>query len=161
MGFITTRGERLRGENVSAAATNPNDFAIYDQSLRGSNVASGATLAVGGPEEFFHVTGGSTTSFYNTTFLQSGKEIVLYFESALTLNHNAGSPPGGTVPFVLLSGANAAVTAGQSLMLRYDVSPPRMLQIGGTVGAGSGVASVSAGTGISITGTGTNPIVNN
>jgi len=167
MGYVTSDGEKLRGEAVTAAATDKFHFPLYDQSLRGADITSAAGGVIGGAgaEEYFHVNVATTTiTYYDTTFLLDGKEIVLYFVGNQTLVHNGSSPPGGTVLFDLSAGVSASVLNGQTLILRYDATLARMVQIGGTVGSSGGapgVLSISAGPGISITGTGTVPVVNN
>jgi len=157
---IITRGENIQGGNVSAASLRKDDFQINEQHLHGLDIASGTTLAPAGPQEYFHVTGTSTTSFYNNAFLLDGQQVVLYFVSALTLNHNAGGGGVSQAAFVLSSGANASVAAGQSATFRFENATNKMVQVGGVLGSSSGVVSVGAGTGISVT-AGSNPIVSN
>lgn len=55
---------------------------------QGSNIASTATLTIGS-DKFYHVTG--TTTVTGATSNPAGQEVILIFDSALTLTHNATS----------------------------------------------------------------------
>ena len=159
MGYVFTKGEKIHGVNASAAAAVATDFPIFQQSLRGADIAS-AAIVTPGIEDYFHVTGATRVNFIGTTNLLPGRKFLLYFPSSLVLGNNAASPPGGTVPMQLLAGADTTTGAGGKAWFVYDDAVGAAIQVAG-VGPGAAVASVSAGPGISITGTSTNPIINN
>ena len=146
------------GQVSTAAAAVATEMTIYQQFLRGADIASSGTIALG-IEDYFHVTGTTQINFLSTTGLLDGKQFTLYFSAVLLLAHNAASPPAGSVRFVLSDGINIVTAAGDTATFRYDAAANAAVQVAG-IGLAP-VLSVSAGTGISITGTSTAPVINN
>ena len=157
MSRIFTNGNRIRGDNATAAGVLATDFPVYQQFLKGADLASGGTITPG-IEQRFHLTGTTPVNFIGLTNVLDGREFAFYVTAGVTLNHNTASPPVGTAPMKLITGANTAVPIGRIVVFQYDASVGACVQVSGT---NDGVLSVSAGTGISITGTGANPVVNN
>ncbi len=134
---------------VTAAATS-DDATSMRQFLRGSDIASATTIALAGPEQFYHLTGTTTVNHISLTdgsgvSILSGREFELYIATGLTLNHNAGSPPAGTLPMFLSGGANRTLAAGAVIRFKYDATLVCMLECSNnTVSAGGTVTAVTA-----------------
>src|ERR1041384_5257787 len=77
----------------------------YQNVTRGADVASASSvvlplsLSTPTPGDFFHLTGTTTCNHVTIANLVDGYAFEFYFAGAITINHNAGSPPAGTVPF--------------------------------------------------------------
>lgn len=89
------------------------------QMTKGSDVASASTLTFSGGNSF-DITGATAGDHITTTNWQAGSEILLQFDSNPVINHNTGSPPGGTAAILLAGAANFSTTAGDTLSLWYD-----------------------------------------
>lgn len=146
---MRTRGKRIRGGALTAAGVLSTDFPILDQFLLGSAIAAGTTIAPGGPENFFPVTGGGSVSFVATANLIAGRDVEFRFVANTTLVHAAASPPAGTVPFLLAGSANYTVVPGivNILRFRYDATLGAMIQVGP-----SGASAPIPGPGIGVAG---------
>lgn len=70
---------------------------------KGADIASAAALALGADANYFHVTGVTTITSISSR--NAGEIIILEFDGAVTLTHNA-------VSLILLSGANTTTQAG-------------------------------------------------
>ena len=82
----------------------------------GAAVASAGSLMLGTDGNIFTITGTTTInhipSYHNHVFL--------VFAGALTVTHNAGSPPGGFAPILLQGSTNLTTAANTVLELIYD-----------------------------------------
>ncbi len=86
---------------------------------KGGDVASATTLTLSGGNSF-DITGTTTINHITTSNWQAGSEILLQFDASVTVTHNAGSPPGGTVPLLLSAAGNMSATVNDTLSLWYD-----------------------------------------
>lgn len=76
--------------------------------FKGADIASAATITPGTDGNLFHITGITTITAIAT--LQAGSIIVLVFDGALTLTHNATT-------LILLNAANLVTVAGDVVVL--------------------------------------------
>jgi len=166
MGFITTQGLRLHGENNTAKSQSLTDFTIQGEFRRGPDIAASAALIPSYPGDYFHITGAGLTTIFRIDAggVSDGQHVDFLTEAPKVLTHNS-APSGSERPMLLIGGANVTTTANTIYTFRYDTSLGAsgawvMVNYPAVPGT-TGVASVTAGTGISITGTGTNPVVNN
>lgn len=101
------------------------------QQAKGADVASGGTVTLGEDGNVFAITGTTACDYMTTTGWQAGSVVVLMFGTSVTINHNTGTVPGSTAPFLLSGAANFSATANDSLTLCYDGTSWR--EIGRTV----------------------------
>lgn len=106
------------------------NFRVRIAENQGAVVASGGTLTLGTDGNYFHVSGTTAVNFLTTTNWQAGVRVELYFDGAVTVNHNVGSPPGGTNPFQLVGAVPLAAAAGSKLSLRLDSTLSRWVEVG-------------------------------
>lgn len=83
----------------------------------GADVASASTVTFTGGASWT-VTGTTPLNHVTVADWSASSLLILTFADALTVTHNAGSPPGGTVPFLTRDGANINTTAGMTLIFR-------------------------------------------
>lgn len=168
MSAINTRGEPIHGIATTAAGTAVNDFTIFDQFLRGIDIASAASITLPGPEDYFHLTGTTAVDFIATSYtgpvpLLTGRKFWFYCTGAAVLHHNTGGPGAGFVPLLLSTGADKALAAGTAIQFVYDAALAAMVELGNagvTSGGGGTVTSVNQGPGIRITGTTSVTVIN-
>lgn len=87
------------------------------QGNKGSNIASSGSITLGSGN-FFHITGSSTINEIAETGWRLGSVVILHFEAALTLAHNATST--GATPLYLIGEANLSVAANTPISFVYD-----------------------------------------
>jgi hypothetical protein len=91
------------------------------QFLKGANVASAGTITAaptGG--QVRTLTGTTPVDFITTTNWQAGSPLILIAAAATPINHQTGSPPGGTAAITSNTGANFTMVAGRAYPLVYD-----------------------------------------
>ena len=62
--------------------------------IKGGDIASADAITLGTDGNTFDITGTTTVNHFNTTNWAVGSVVVLHFDGALTLTHNAGSLSG-------------------------------------------------------------------
>lgn len=92
------------------------------KTAKGADVASASTLTLGGDGNSFDITGTTTINYITTTGWPAGSRVLLQFDGALTVTHNAGAVPANTAAIKLAGAANFAATADDVLELWYDGS---------------------------------------
>lgn len=156
----TSRGRQIHGESVSAVATTSTDFPIYDQFLKGADVAVASTITLPDTRDYWHVTGnGGSISFIATTratgqALLDGVAFELFAESLVVLVDAAGSPPGGTVHLLTGMSSNTNIPAGHVARFRYDVAKSAMVlvSLGPSAGFSLPADQVAVGNGTTLVG---------
>lgn len=99
------------------------------QTKMGANVASASTLTLGADGNVFPITGTATINHVTVADWQAGSPFDLLFSTSLTVTHNAGAPPGGTVPILIDGAANFSATANDILRCVYDGTVVRAQRI--------------------------------
>lgn len=111
IGFTTNSVRRFTLNSTRAL------FAQRINANKGADVASAGTITLGAGGNAFDITGTTTIDYLTTTNWQNGSMVVLQFDASVTVNHNTGSVPANTKPFLLAGAANFAATAGDTLTL--------------------------------------------
>lgn len=89
------------------------------ETAKGADVATGTTVTFTDGNVFV-MTGTTTLNHMTIANWQAGSTIRIKLSGNVTVTNNAGSPPGGTVPFQLAGAANFSGTANDWLTLTYD-----------------------------------------
>lgn len=93
---------------------------------KGADVASGGTVTLLNGGNYFDVTGTTAIDFITVSGQSgipnwtAGSIIVLQFDGAASVNHNAASPPAGTAPILLQAAGSFAAGTDDTLTLVYD-----------------------------------------
>ena len=87
---------------------------------KGTDVASAGTLTLGNDANSFDITGTTTINYITTLGWRTGTLILLQFDGALTLTHNAGSVPANTAAIQTRLGVNITTKAGTYFLGWYD-----------------------------------------
>lgn len=87
--------------------------------VKPADVASAGTITLG-QGNFVDVTGVVAISYITKTGWTSGSIIILQFDSAPTLTHNAGAPPAGTAALQLAGSVNFGASSGDTITLAFD-----------------------------------------
>jgi hypothetical protein len=96
----------------------------------GTSTASASQFTPPTDGQFVHVTGTTSIDFIKWQgIFDDGDLMWLYFESALTLNHNTGSPPAGFRSLKLTGAANASMAAGSKILFVYDAAQTLMVEL--------------------------------
>jgi hypothetical protein len=106
---FATNTEVLTG-TVTAKAVDP--AKLGSLWLKGANIASAATITIG-DGRYFHVTGTTSISDIDWTIATDGREVVLVFDGALSLTHNATT-------LILPTGADITTAAGDVAVFIQD-----------------------------------------
>lgn len=88
---------------------------VKQQMSQGADLASASTLALLADGNTFDVTGTTTITGISSAYSWNGRTIILKFDGALTLTHNATT-------LILPGGANITTSAGDSAIFRQDAS---------------------------------------
>lgn len=83
--------------------------------IKGGDIASADAITLGTDGNTFDITGTTTVNHFNTTNWAVGSVVVLHFDGALTLTHNAGSLSGAEANILLSGDSNHTTTAGDIL----------------------------------------------
>jgi len=149
---LATTTEVLTGTDTTLAVTPDALAALWEQ---GSNIASAGTISVG-EGGYFHVTGTTTITDIDFATDKTGRKVILVFDGALTITHNA------TTLILPLSGGSLVTVAGD--MLEFvsegsDVVRCTRYERSGVTGTGNTVRGLSPNlTGVP---TATTPAVDN
>lgn len=111
--------------------------------IKGQDLASGSTLTLGTDGNTFDVTGSTQISFITTSGLRLGHVILLKFEGAPNLNHNASSPPANTASLLLAGDVDFPTSAGNIIELWYDGTNWREITRNTSSGTGGGSSAVA------------------
>jgi len=87
---------------------------------KGIDVASAQNLLLNPAVGFTRVTGTTQIDWFRVTGRRPGSRFAILFAGALTLRHNIGSAPAGSVSLNLPGAANLAVTANSVRNFVYD-----------------------------------------
>lgn len=110
---------------------------------KGADVASASALVLGYRGNMFDVTGTTTVNHINTINWKSGSRILLQFDGALTVTHNAGSVPANCAAIKLQGAGDLTTAAGDRLELTYDGTD--WIETGRAIVAGIGATDIAAG----------------
>jgi hypothetical protein len=83
--------------------------------IKGSDVASGDAVTLGFGGNTFDITGTTTINHINNTNWVVGSVIILHFDGAVILTHNAGGLSGNEANILLSGDANFTSSAGDAL----------------------------------------------
>ena len=83
--------------------------------IKGSDVASGDAVTLGFGGNTFDITGTTTINHINNTNWVVGSVVILHFDGAVTLTHNAGGLSGNEANILLSGDANFTSSAGDAL----------------------------------------------
>ena len=83
--------------------------------IKGSDVASGDAVTLGFGGNTFDITGTTTINHINNTNWVVGSVIILHFDGAVILTHNAGGLTGSEANILLSGDANFTSSAGDAL----------------------------------------------
>ena len=83
--------------------------------IKGSDVASGDAVTLGFGGNTFDITGTTTINHINNTNWVVGSVVILHFDGAVTLTHNAGGLTGNEANILLSGDANFTSSAGDAL----------------------------------------------
>ncbi len=111
--------------------------------LKGQDVASASTLAIGTDGNTFDVTGAVQIDYISTKALRPGHTILLKFEGAPNLNHNASSVPANTASMLLSGDVDFPTSAGNIIELWYDGTNWREITRNTSSGTGGGSSAVA------------------
>jgi hypothetical protein len=121
---IVTASDSLRFTATTIDMEGPVKLSGRLLGAKGSNVASASTITLGSGN-FFHVTGTTTINEMTETGWTNGSQVILFFESALTITHNASSS--GATPFWIEGGSNLSVSANTANTFVLDGTYWRMI----------------------------------
>lgn len=96
-----SNAQTLTGTSTGVAVTPDSNAALWES---GSNIASASTVTFG-DGGYFHITGTTTITAFACTTDKAGRLIMVVFDGALTLTHNATT-------LILPGGANITTAAG-------------------------------------------------
>ncbi len=82
---------------------------------KGADVASGDAITLGTDGNVFDITGTTTINHINNTNWQIGSYVILHFDGAVTLTHNAGTLAGDEADLFLSGDTNYTTSAGDIL----------------------------------------------
>lgn len=82
--------------------------------IKGTDIASAGTITAGSAN-VFDITGTTAIDYLTTTDWANGSMVTFQFDASVTVNHNTGSVPANTKPFLLAGAANFSATAGDTL----------------------------------------------
>ena len=83
--------------------------------IKGSDVASADAVTLGFGGNTFDITGTTTINHINNTNWVVGSVVILHFDGAVTLTHNAGGLSGNEANILLSGDANFTSSAGDAL----------------------------------------------
>ena len=83
--------------------------------IKGSDVASGDAVTLGFGGNTFDITGTTTINHINNTNWVVGSVVILHFDGAVTLTHNAGGLSGNEANILLSGDANFTTATGDIL----------------------------------------------
>ena len=83
--------------------------------IKGSDVASGDAVTLGFGGNTFDITGTTTINHINNTNWVVGSVVILHFDGAVTLTHNACGLSGNEANILLSGDANFTSSAGDAL----------------------------------------------
>ena len=83
--------------------------------IKGSDVASGDAVTLGFGGNTFDITGTTTINHINNTNWVVGSVVILHFDGAVILTHNAGGLSGNEANILLSGDANFTSSAGDAL----------------------------------------------
>lgn len=86
---------------------------------KSASVTADSTITVG-DGNLVPITGTTTINYCTTTGWTSGSEIIMYFDGATTITHNAGSVPSNTAAFFFAAGSDVVTSANTVLRFVYD-----------------------------------------
>jgi hypothetical protein len=87
---------------------------------KGPDIASASVISPGLAADGADITGTTTINHVNVAGWPIGRRYTFQFDASVTVTHNAGAPPAGTVPLLLAGAANLSATAGDTLTVWYD-----------------------------------------
>jgi hypothetical protein len=111
----------------------------FGRQLFGIATVATANLLTLTKGNIFNLTGTTTinhivkTGWVTVARGTSVGEVILIFNGAVTVTHNAGSVPSNAAALALAGAANFAATAGDTLSLLYDSVTDKWREIGRTV----------------------------
>lgn len=113
--------------------------------IKGSDIASGDAITIPANGNTFDITGTTTINHINTTNWVAGSVIVLHFDSAVTITHNAGSLAGAEANILLSGDSSYTTTAGDILtfVLHDSTSWQEISRNSGTIDALGDVGDVT------------------
>jgi hypothetical protein len=113
--------------------------------IKGGDIASADAITLGTDGNTFDITGTTTVNHFNTTNWAVGSVVVLHFDGALTITHNAGSLSGAQANILLSGDENHTTTAGDILtfVLHDSTTWQEIARNSGTISAIADVGDVT------------------
>jgi len=113
--------------------------------IKGGDIASADAITLGTDGNTFDITGTTTVNHFNTTNWAVGSVVVLHFDGALTLTHNAGSLSGAQANILLSGDSNHTTTAGDILtfVLHDSTTWQEIARNSGTIDAVGDIGDVT------------------